>query len=213
VERRAPVTGSKKRNGNLGQKRSELAVLLAEAQRLGTLDGYNGFQELGPWARSVGIEAATFAKYKTAGNSLRASNPELYFRVLAAIRDGTQVPDLPDVSKLAMVPSLKKKAGGEPVDIAGALSTPLRATTVISKQAAYGAADNAGRETLSKLDAHLQDLRRLQELVDAVREGRAGAMPEGLLRRRITELRAEAEWVAAEATAVLEGTLPRRCSP
>jgi hypothetical protein len=145
---------------------------------------------LGSFVQSLGLTAAVFAKFKAAGKALCENQPELYTSLLTAVADGTPRPRLPEVSKLALLPGLRRQ-GTTLADAPGVVldrHTRVRDTRGMADNASYGSADLEGRATLQALDSSKVQLRKTEEVLKRVLAGQAGRMPPDLLQRRLGEV-------------------------
>ncbi len=192
IQRLLPAVSSGKGPSNR-QLKSELAALLFEAHRT-KAHGEWGYRTLGKYARDVlKLKAATFAKYKGAGQAL--AETILYQPLMEAVRQGRPRPQLPDVSQLAAFPSLVKQVGRHHATVSllreGA---SLRKVKTLAEMDAYGNAGPEVRQFLGDIDAFTQQLQRGRKLIGTLLEG-TGNVPANELGRRLREVREGCEGV------------------
>jgi hypothetical protein len=179
------------RRASSRQRRSELAALLFEAHRA---DAYRawGYQSLGRYARSeLGMQPATFAKYKAAGKALHET--VLYERLIEAVRQDQPRPPLQDVSELAAAQSLEKQMGSRRATVAlldeGASLSKVKS---LAEMSAYGDAGSEARRILGELDSFVQGVRRGKMILRGLLAGAEG-VSDHELQLRLSRVREECE--------------------
>lgn len=193
IERLLPVAYLKHRLPKAErQKKSELAVLLHEAQRTEAFRAW-GVTTLGAFTSAAGMDRNVFAKYKAAGKALLDGQRDLYSAVLAAVAEKKPRPALPDVSRLRLQGSAAKQMvaqrGSMLDDLLNERRSSLRALRDLTKGASYGEADEEGARTLSALDAFLVRAQTIADLVQHLQAGEAGDVPREQATGRLAALK------------------------
>lgn len=174
-----------------GQEKTQLAALIFEAKRTKVHLEW-GFPTLGKYTKlQLGMNSATFAKYKYAGKALYDRDPNKYQALMSAIVENKTRPQLPPISKLAAMPSSKQPDhDGTAVGIFRS-NLRIKSARDLAKMRNlqdFGWANKEGRKALSAIDDTVQRLSRISNLLSDPPEDLINT-PKEILARRATSIR------------------------
>ncbi len=154
IERRAHLPRRKTKSRTASQAKSELALLLHEAQRTEAYRAW-GYRNLGEAAaRFMGVSPDAFNKYVGAGRRLLEYFEKDYWKAVIAFASGGSRPSLTSVSHLAAMP--RRKTGAEiPAALPILLNdspAPVHVTKALFEEQRYGQLGQRGRSMLKTLD-------------------------------------------------------------